>query len=325
MIISRAPLRMSFVGGGSDLPAYFQKNGGAVLSTSINKYVYVTVNKKFDNDIRISYSITENVNNARQIKHPIVRNALKLLGISNGIEITSVSDIPSLGSGLGSSSSFTVALLHALCTYMGEKISKEKLSSLSSHIEIDLCKDEIGYQDQYAAAYGGINLIEFNKDDNVLVSPINCKIQTIKKIEESIILFYTGRTRKASSILQEQSKNMKNSLKIEMMKKMVSLVYEMKNQLQKNCIKSFGELLDKNWKLKRKMTKHISDYQIDEWYNKGILAGASGGKLLGAGNGGFMIFFAPKKNHEKITNALKDLRRVPFSFNNKGSEIIFQK
>jgi len=316
---------MSFVGGGSDLPAYFQKNGGAVLSTSINKYVYVTVNKKFDNDIRISYSITENVNNARQIKHPIVRNALKLLGISNGIEITSVSDIPSLGSGLGSSSSFTVALLHALCTYMGEKISKEKLSSLSSHIEIDLCKDEIGYQDQYAAAYGGINLIEFNKDDNVLVSPINCKIQTIKKIEESIILFYTGRTRKASSILQEQSKNMKNSLKIEMMKKMVSLVYEMKNQLQKNCIKSFGELLDKNWKLKRKMTKHISDYQIDEWYNKGILAGASGGKLLGAGNGGFMIFFAPKKNHEKITNALKDLRRVPFSFNNKGSEIIFQK
>jgi len=167
MIICRAPLRMSFVGGGSDLPIFFKKKGGAVISTSIDKYVYVTVNKKFDSDIRLSYSITENVNNANQIKHPIVRNTLKLLGITNGIEITSVSDIPSLGSGLGSSSSFTVALVHALYTYKGESISKEKLASLSSHIEIDLCGDKIGYQDQFAAAYGGLNLIEF-KNNNAI-------------------------------------------------------------------------------------------------------------------------------------------------------------
>ena len=324
MIICRAPLRMSFVGGGSDLPIFFKKKGGAVLSTSIDKYVYVTVNKKFDSDIRLSYSITENVNNANQIRHPIVRNTLKLLGITNGIEITSVSDIPSLGSGLGSSSSFTVALVHALYAYKGESISKDKLASLASHIEIDLCGDKIGYQDQFAAAYGGLNLIEFKNNNNIFVNPINCKKETIKKIEESIILFYTGRTRKASVILHEQSKNMKNTLKIEMMEKMVSFAYDMKNQIEENNINFFGEFLAKNWLLKKQMTKYIADSQIDDWYNKGIKAGALGGKLLGAGNGGFMMFFAPKEKHEKIINALKDLRKVPFSFDKNGSEIIFQ-
>lgn len=324
MIICRAPLRMSFVGGGSDLPSYFKKKGGAVLSTSINKYVYVTVNKKFDNNIRLSYSITENVNNVEQIKHPIVRNTLKFLGITNGIEITSVSDIPSLGSGLGSSSSFTIALVQALYAFKGKSISKEKLAKLSSHIEINLCGEKIGYQDQFAASYGGLNLIEFKKDDTILVNPINCKTETIEIIENSIILFYTGRTRKASSILKEQSENMKNSLKSEMMEKMVSLAYDMKNQLQKNNIEFFGELLNENWKLKKQMTNHIADSQIDEWYDKGITAGALGGKLLGAGNGGFMMFFAPQEKHKKIIHAMKDLRRVPFSFDKKGSEILFQ-
>lgn len=324
MIIVRTPLRMSFVGGGSDLPSYYKKKSGAVISTSVDKYVYVSVNKKFDHGIRISYSKTENINNTYEIKHPIVRNALELLGIPNSIEITSISDIPSQGSGLGSSSSFTVALIHALYAFKAEQVSKQDLGRISSHIEIDLCGDKIGKQDQYAAAYGGFNLIEFNKDDSVIVSPINCMAETINKIEESTIVFYTGRTRSASNLLRKQSENMKNSNKIDMMSNMVSLAYDMRDMLENNDVEHLGELLDHNWQLKRQMADGISDSQIDSWYNAGMSAGASGGKLLGAGNGGFMMFYAPKEQHQNIIKSMKGLQRVPFSFENKGSEILFQ-
>ena len=323
MILVRTPLRMSFVGGGSDLPSYYKKMGGAVLSTSVDKYMYVTVNQKFDNNIRLSYSVTENENSAKQIKHPIVRNTLDLLNIKGGIEITSISDIPSQGSGLGSSSSYTVALLHALYAYKGHNASKEELARLSSHIEIDLCGDKIGKQDQYAAAFGGLNLIEFNEDETVLVSPVTCKPSTIKKMEESIIVFYTGRTRSAAALLSEQSNNMKQASKRNLMSEMVSLVYDMKNLLENDDIESLGGLLDKNWQLKRQITAGVSDPQIDNWYNKGISAGAKGGKLLGAGNGGFMMFFAPKEKHANISIAMKGLQRVPFSFDNNGSQIVF--
>ena len=323
MIVSRTPLRMSFVGGGSDLPSYYRQRGGAVLSTSVDKYMYVTVNQKFDNDIRLSYSITENESSIQQIKHPIVRNTLELLDIQGGIEITSISDIPSHGSGLGSSSSYTVALLHALYAYKGKSVSKEELGRLSSHIEIDLCGDRIGKQDQYAAAFGGLNLIEFNEDDSVVVTPIICKPETIKKMEESIIVFYTGRTRSASTLLSEQSDNMKQADKRGLMSNMVSLAYDMKSLLENDNIEPLGELLDQNWQLKRQMTVGISDLQIDGWYSKGILAGATGGKLLGAGNGGFMMFFAAKEKHTDIIKAMKGLQRVPFSFDDKGSKVVF--
>jgi len=323
MIVSRAPLRMSFVGGGSDLPSYYRQNGGAILSTSVDKYMYVTVNKKFDNKIRLSYSVTENVNSIQEIKHPIVRNTLELLDIQGGVEITSISDIPSHGSGLGSSSSYTVALLHALYAFNGESISREELGRLSSHVEIDLCGDVIGKQDQYAAAFGGLNLIEFNEDDSVKVNPVICKPETIRKIEESIIVFYTGRTRIASNILGNQSNNMKLSGKRKLMSNMVSLAYEMRDLLENDDIESMGELLNKNWQLKRQLTEGISDLQIDSWYDKGIKAGASGGKLLGAGNGGFLMFFAPKEKHKIMIKALKDIQRVPFSFENEGSKIVF--
>ena len=323
MIVSRTPLRMSFVGGGSDLPSYYRQKGGAVLSTSIDKYIYVTVNKKFDSNIRLSYSLTENESSAKQIKHPIVRNTLSLLGIERGIEITSISDIPSHGSGLGSSSSYTVALLHALYSYQGKSISKEELGRLSSYIEIDLCGDNIGKQDQYAASFGGLNLIKFNEDDSVEVSPIICKPETILRMEESILVFYTGRTRSASSLLNDLSENMKRPRKRALMSDMVSIAYEMKDLLENNDVDFVGELLDKNWKLKRQMTLGISDAQIDDLYNKGILAGATGGKLLGAGNGGFIMFFAPKEKHVNITKAMKNLKSIPFSFEGGGSKIVF--
>lgn len=323
MIVSRTPLRISFVGGGSDLPSYYREKGGAVLSTSIDKYMYLTVNQKFDKNIRLSYSITENESNIQNIKHPIVRNTLELLGIKSGVEITSISDIPSQGSGLGSSSSYTVALLQALYAYNGKSISKEDLGRLSSHIEIDLCGDRIGKQDQYAAAFGGLNLIEFNEDDSVTVNPVICKPETIRKIEESIIIFYTGRTRSASNLLSRQSANMRRAEKRKLMSNMVSLAYDLRDLIENDDIESLGELLDHNWQLKRQITEGISDPQIDGWYRRGILAGATGGKLLGAGNGGFMMFFAPKEKHAKIMEAMKGLRRLPFSFDYNGSKIVF--
>ena len=323
MIVARTPLRMSFVGGGSDLPSYYRKSGGAVLSTSVDKYMYVTVNKKFDSSVRLSYSVTENKDSVGEIEHPIVRNTLELLNIKGGIEITSISDIPSQGSGLGSSSSYSVALLHALYTYQGRVVSKDDLGRLASYIEIDLCGDKIGKQDQYAAAFGGLNLIEFNEDDSVLVHPIDCNPETFNKMEESIIVFYTGRTRSASALLSRQSDNMQQTSKRALMSEMVSLTYEMKGLLENDEIEFLGELLDKNWRLKRQIATGISDPQIDDWYNKGILAGAQGGKLLGAGNGGFMMFFAPKEKHVNIVKTMKGLQQVPFSFDRDGSQIVF--
>jgi|TARA_Y100000389_G_scaffold166278_1_gene170904 D-glycero-alpha-D-manno-heptose-7-phosphate kinase len=325
MIICRTPLRMSFVGGGSDLPAYYRKKNGAILSTTINKYVYVSVNKKFDDNIRLSYSKTESINNINKIKHPIIKNVLKFLKIKKGIEITSVSDIPSQGSGLGSSSSFTVGLVNSLYKYLNLKITKQELAKLASHIEIDLCKDMIGKQDQYSTSFGGMNLIEFNEDESVNVIPVKILSNTKKKIESSIILFFTGRTRKASDILEKQSKNIQQPNKQKLITNMVDLAYEMKNLIEKNDLTSFGELLDKNWKLKKQLSSEISDEEIDNLYNLGIKAGATGGKLLGAGNGGFIMFYANPDKHLEITKSMisKGLTKVSFSFENTGSKIIF--
>ncbi len=314
---------MSFVGGGSDLPAYFRKEEGAVISTSIDKYMYVTVNQKFDGDIRLSYSITEDVTHVKHIKHPVVRNILELLKIDGGIEIASMADIPSKGSGLGSSSSYTVALLHALYAYKNSYISKNGLGELASHVEIELCGDSIGKQDQYAAAFGGLNLIRFHSDDSVSVDPIICKPETLKKMQESILVFYTERTRSTSALLSEQSNNMARSEKRRLMSDMVKLAYELKQLLESDDLDAVGELLDKNWKLKCKMAAGITDAQIDDWYQRGISAGAKGGKLLGAGNGGFMMFFAPVEKHPDIIKAMGGLREIPFSFDTNGSQIVF--
>lgn len=323
MIICRTPLRMSFVGGGSDLPEYYKKKGGAVLSTSIDKYIYVSINKKFDEKIRLSYSSTENVNNVINIKHPIVRNTLKFLKIRKGLEIGSISDIPSRGSGLGSSSSFTVGLINALYKYLNLEITKHELGKLSSYIEINLCGDVIGKQDQYAAAFGGLNLIEFNEDDSVKVIPVSCSNKTLKKFQSSIILFFTGRTRKASDLLAKQSENIKYNNKRNLISDMVGLTYEMKNLMEKDDIDSIGELLDKNWKLKKQLASNISDSEIDHLYNKGIKAGAQGGKLLGAGNGGFLMFLAPQEKHSEITKSMRGLKKISFNFDNTGSKIVF--
>ena len=325
MIVSKTPLRMSFVGGGSDIPAYYHFEEGAVLSTSINKYMYVSVNKKFDGDIRLSYSLTEDVNDVEKIKHPIVRNTLKMLEISGGIEIASMADIPSKGSGLGSSSSYTVGLLNALYAFKNKSISQYDLGKLASHIEINLCGEPIGKQDQYSAAYGGINLIKFHSDESVTVEPIICKKSFIDQLEKSILMFYTGRTRSASTLLKEQSENMNNGVKRSLIKEMASLSYDLKYMFENDDLDSVGELLDKNWKLKSQISSGITNPQIDDWYQKGINAGATGGKLLGAGNGGFIMFYVPPEKQKNVINALRNLKRIPFSFDNLGSQIVFNQ
>ena len=325
MIVSKTPLRMSFVGGGSDLPAYYNYDEGAVLSTTIDKYMYIIVNSKFDGNIRLSYSITEDVDNVDKIKHPIVRNTLKMLEIPGGIEIASMADIPSKGSGLGSSSSYTVGLLNALYVYKKNYINREDLGKLACHVEIDLCKEPIGKQDQYIAAFGGLNLIRFYSDESVSVEPVICKPEIVDKLQESILIFYTGRTRSASTLLRKQSKSMDNSLKRTLIKEMVKLAFDLKYILENEDLDSVGELLDKNWRLKSQLVSGISDIQIDDWYQRGIKAGAKGGKLLGAGYGGFLMFFVPLEKQANVIKALSDLKTIPFSFDNSGSEIVFNQ
>ena len=326
MIISKTPLRMSFVGGGSDMSAFYQKYGGAVLSTAIDKYIYINVNKKFDNGIRIAYSKTEEVDTVSQIDHKLVKQCLKYLNINGGVEITSIADIPSKGTGLGSSSSFTVGLLNALNAYNNKYSSKEKLGFDSCKIEIDICKEPIGKQDQYAAAFGGFNLIEFKKDDSVIVNPVVASVNTMNEIKDSLILFYTGITRSASSILLKQKKEIINDDKKQKnLLKMVDLTYDLYNEIQNNNFQVFGEILHENWLLKKSITGGISNKFIDECYDAAIKSGAIGGKILGAGAGGYLLFYAPKKYHRKIQNSLSHLKKVDFNFENSGSQIIYFK
>ena len=324
MIISKTPLRMSFVGGGSDLPVFYRKYGGAVVSTAINKFVYVTVNQKFDERIRLSYSKTEDAKSAEKIKHPLVREALQMLGIRGGIEITSIADIPGKGTGLGSSSSFTVGLLNALHAFANRYASAEKLAEESCAIEIERCGEPIGKQDQYAAAFGGINLIQFNPDDSVSVEPIICKRGTLRQLQENTLVFYTGITRSASAILKTQSATVaSDKTKQKTMKRMVALAHDLKTELQKNNLSAFGEIIHENWELKRSLTSGVSSSAIDDWYARARKSGAVGGKLLGAGSGGFLMFYAPRERHEAIASELSELRKVDFGFEPQGSKIIF--
>ena len=324
MIISRTPLRMSFVGGGSDLPVFCRKFGGAVVSTAIDQYVYITVNKKFDENIRVSYSKTEEARSVDRIKHPLVREAMKLAGLRGGVEITSVADIPARGSGLGSSSTFTVGLLHALHAHAGRHASAEQLAREACEIEIDRCGEPIGRQDQYAAAFGGLNFIRFNPDDSVVVEPIICQRETLRAVQEHILVFYTGITRSASAILQHQQAALAGERKKQnVTKKMVALAHDLRRDLQANRVAAFGEIIHEGWLLKKSLTKGISTDLIDDWYDKARRAGAVGGKLLGAGTGGFLMFYSPPDRHEAIAHALRDLRRMNFGFEPSGSRIIF--
>jgi len=324
MIISRTPLRMSFVGGGSDLPVFYRKYGGAVISTTIDKYIYVNINKKFDKGVRLAYSKTEEVDRVEDIEHPLFKATFNLMKVEGGVEITTIADIPSRGTGLGSSSSFTVGLINAVSAYLGRHASAEDLAVKSCQIEIDICGAPIGKQDQYAAACGGFNTFEFHSDDRVSVTPIIMPRALLQSLESQIVLFYTGMVRSASHILMEQSDQVgSDAAKQDALRRMVDLTYQMRDMLQAGEIQSFGEILDENWHLKKSLASGVSTSDIDAWYSLGKAAGADGGKILGAGAGGFLMFCAPPERHPAIEAALHFLRRVPFRFEPQGSKIVF--
>lgn len=312
------------MGGGSDLKAFYKDSYGAVVSTTINKYIYIAVNKKFDDQIRASYSITEIVASLKNLKHELIREALNKLDLSKSIEITSISDIPSTGTGLGSSSTYTVGLLNALRAYQGKISTPEYLAKEASNIEIELCKKPIGKQDQYAAAYGGLNYIRFNPDDSVTVEPIICTGPTINRLQENLLLLYTGITRNSASILKEQKNNtLQDRAKKIILRQMVQLAEEMRLVLEEGTLKTFGQLLDINWQLKKQLAGGISNPQIDDWYERAKKKGALGGKILGAGGGGFLMLYAPRYKHKQIEEELKELTPIKYNFESDGSKIIF--
>ena len=324
MIISRTPLRLSLVGGGSDLPVFYRRFGGAVVSTAIDQFVYVTINKKFDEKIRVSYSRTEEARSVERIRHPLVREAMRLLEIKGGVEITSIADIPARGTGLGSSSSFTVGLLHVLHAYAERYTSAEQLAREACVIELERCGEPIGKQDQYAAAFGGLNFIQFHPDDSVTVEPIICKRETIQELQDHTLFFYTGLTRSASAILKHQQTGLAAEKKKQnVTRRMAELAHSLRRELQQNRVVSVGDLVHEGWCLKKSLASGISSGQLDEWYLKARKAGAIGGKLLGAGAGGFFMFHAPPERHDAIARALAPLRRMKFRFEPQGSRIIF--
>ena len=321
MIITRAPFRVSFCGGGSDLPSFYEKYGGCVLSTTIRKYMYLTLHKNFHEDqIRLKYSQTETVKNIDEIEHRYFKQCLKDFGIT-GVEISSVADIPS-GTGLGSSSVFTVALLHLLHTYKGEYVSKYKLAKDACEVEIEKLGEPIGKQDQFAAAFGGLNFYEFQPSGFVNVEPIIMKRESYQELENNILMFYLGGVHSASQILKEQSKNIEAEDKAKAQLKMCNLTRTLKAELQNNNIDAMGELLHENWMLKKSLASGITNPLIDEVYEKAIRAGALGGKLLGAGGAGFMIFYVKPENQSYVREALKDLREMDFEMDNSGASIV---
>lgn len=324
MIISRTPLRISFAGGGSDLPAFYLKEPGAVLSTAINKYIYITVNRKFDEKIRASYSITEIVDSVDELNHELIREALKIVMPSCGIEITSISDIPSQGTGLGSSSTYTVGLLNSLYGHDGQQVGAERLAQEACLIEIERCKKPIGKQDQYIAAYGGLQFIRFNPDESVFVDPVICSPETKKRLQQSLLLLYTGLTRSADSILQEQSLNTENDgEKRKSLRRMTLLAEDLRDALVEDDLDGFGEVLHQGWMEKRRLASGISNPKIDEWYQVARINGAIGGKILGAGGGGFILLYAHPEHFPEIMRALPELKPVSFKFEPQGSKIIY--
>lgn len=324
MIISRTPLRVSFAGGGTDLRAYYGRERGAVLSTAIDKYIYITVNRKFDDKVRVSYSVTEIVDHASELKHELIREALKLTGISGGIEITSISDVPSQGTGLGSSSSYTVGLLNALYAFTGKLVSAERLADEACRIEIELCGKPIGKQDQYIAAYGGMQHIQFNPDESVFVDPLPCRKELREQLQSSLLMLYTGLTRSANDVLSEQRKNTEQSGEtMDGLRSMRDLADQLRESLCAGNLDGFGEMLHAGWMLKRTLAAGISSPSIDSWYELARKNGAIGGKLLGAGGGGFLLLYAHPDRHAGLIRTLPELRPIPFRFEPQGSKIIF--
>ena len=323
MIIVRTPLRISFVGGGSDLKAFYAHEEGQVVCTAIDKFIYAIVKERFDEMIYINYSKKETVAQVEEIQHDLVREAMKITGVEKGIEITTLADIPSSGSGLGSSSSVTVALLHALHTYRNTLVTAEQLAREACRIEIDILGKPIGRQDQYAAAYGGVNRLRFLADDTTERLAVHMNHGLRRKFSSSLLLYYTGITRSANDILSRQKSNMGAEQKRRGMSEMVQLVDPFAQAMEKGDIQTCGRLLDRNWRLKQQMASGISNDEIAHMHALAMDAGALAGKVCGAGGGGFLLLMVPRENQNNVFEAMQAFRELPFMIEECGSKVIF--
>jgi D-glycero-alpha-D-manno-heptose-7-phosphate kinase len=321
VILAKAPFRISFAGGGSDLPDFYRRQTGVVVSTTIDKAMYIAIHPYFHEKIRIKYSRTEDVFNTSEIQHPLVRECLQMMNVECGMEIASFADVPA-GTGMGSSSAFTVCLLHALHALAGHTPSAQDLAATACHIEIDRAAEPIGKQDQYATAFGGLNCIRFHPDESVKVTPIACLPATRQELERRLMLFYTGGERAASSILQEQGRNMSQPEKFASVVQMTKLAEELCSSLERNEIDSFGEILHEGWVLKAKLARDITNDSIEANYRLAREAGADGGKLLGAGSGGFLLLYCLPEKQPQVREALGHLQEMPFAMSGQGSQII---
>ena len=323
MIISRTPVRVSFCGGGTDVDWFSQasENGGMVTSLALDRYIHVTVNKRFDNRIRLSYSKLEIVDNFEELEHELVRESMRMTGVTSGVEITTIADIPSRGTGLGSSSSVTVGLLNALHCFAGRSVSASQLASEACQIEIDILKQPIGRQDQYAASYGGINTIKFCNNGDVLVEPIDISDDVKSRISEEFTLIFTGKSRSASSILSNSVSEGKFA--IDNLKRIRVQADEAKDFLNSGRLSDLGSLLNEAWEMKRGISESVSDSFLDETYERIISTGATGAKLLGAGGGGFFLVHGDFEIRQKLKLEFSsDFRMIPLNIDNMGSSII---
>ena len=326
MIITRSPLRISLGGGGTDLPSYFRKHSGFLIAAAIDKYVYLTLHQTFVPDFIVKYSKLERVASAAQVQHPIIREAMNLVGIDGSyLELASMADIPA-GTGLGSSGSFTTALLKALHAHKKNIVHPRDLAEQACHIEIDLLKEPVGKQDQYIAAYGGLTCFQFLPNGQVEAQPLKVEPETMYNLEDNLLLFFTGYGRAAGTILREQDDKSRQSDKemTDNLHFVKELGYQSREALETGDLHRFGELMNVHWEHKKKRSGGMSNPQIDEWYNLAMEHGALGGKLIGAGGGGFLMFYAQDKSRLRHAMMQAGLKEVRFRFDFEGTKIVIQ-
>jgi D-glycero-alpha-D-manno-heptose-7-phosphate kinase len=324
LIISKTPLRLTLGGGGTDLPAYSSKYGGFVVTSALDKYVYLVVKRRFEEEVRVSYSITEIAKSIDDIKHPVVREASKLLGLRCHLEVVSIADVPA-ETGLGSSGSFTVGLLHALHAFKDENPTRQQLAAEAAHLQMEILKEPCGVQDPYIAAFGGFICLDITRNGKVNVSNLRIADNTVRELENNLLFFYTGIKRSASVILQEQAKHIKKNASeaLEAMHHIKKIGFEVKHALERGDLTEFGKLQHEHWMAKKTTSPQISNDPIDRWYTLALKNGAIGGKIMGAGGGGFLMFYC-ENDKKKVRKAMakEGLREVRFQFEREGSKIV---
>ena len=323
MIVSQTPLRISIAGGGTDLAEYYRESGGYVISTAIDKYIYVIVKARYDDKIYVDYSRKEIVDSIDEIQHELVREAARIAGMDNGFEVAMMADIPSEGSGLGSSSSLTVGLLNAFYQYRGEQVGAKQLAEEACRIEIDILGKPIGKQDQYIAAFGGLRGLAFNTDDTVSVEQVDLSQSARRRLGSNLLLFFTNIVRQASSVLTEQKARIASTVKYH--DRIRDLAHEVREALNQGNFDAVGEILDTNWQLKKSLANGISNPTIDAMYDAALAGGALGGKISGAGGGGFLMVYCRRPDQDNLRESLKCYREMPFMLEPHGSKVIFNQ